>query len=157
MSSILSRGCEYALQAVLFLASRPEDKPVLLREISDTLKIPPHFLGKILQQLRRNHLVLSRKGRNGGFVLGRSAQDISLQDIIVIFDGPAFLDSCILGFPVCSNETPCPVHQHWGEVKQLILEMLQRYSIEQLGRQMTEINVSSPLDALISGDGLRSD
>ena len=86
MSIGMSRGCEYALQALIYLAAQPVDKPVLQRDISGDLNIPSHFLGKILQQLVRHGFLVSHKGKGGGFLLARTADDITLSEVIKSVD-----------------------------------------------------------------------
>ena len=136
MPAIFSRGCEYAFQAILYLATQPPEKPILQRDISSALNIPPHFLGKVLQLLRRSNLVISQKGKRGGFLLGRSAEDIFLYDILEAVDGCSCLDSCILGFSQCGDENPCPVHSQWKQSKETIMEMLQSRNAEELSKEL---------------------
>ncbi len=136
MSAIFSRGCEYAFQAILYLASQPPERPILQRDISTALNIPPHFLGKVLQLLSRSNLVLSRKGKSGGFLLGRSAENIFLYDILEAVDGCASLDGCLLGFSECGDENPCPVHSQWKQRKETIIEMLQSRNAKELSKEL---------------------
>ncbi len=136
MPIIFSRACEYAFQAVLYLASQPQTRPILQRDISGALQIPPHFLGKVLQSLSRSNLVISRKGKCGGFILARSPKDISLYDILKATDGVACLDGCILGFSECGDERPCPVHFQWKESKQILMEMLRNRNAEELSQEI---------------------
>lgn len=135
MSQLFSKSCQYALQAMLFLASQPPGEPVLLRDISAALHIPQHFLSKILQTLSRHSLVQSFKGVNGGFQLARAAKQIYLVDIVRATDGEAFLDNCVLGFPGCGEDNPCPVHPIWKRAKQLVLDMLKNKSMAQLSKE----------------------
>ncbi|HEY4644021.1 MAG TPA: Rrf2 family transcriptional regulator [Bacteroidota bacterium] len=136
MSALFSKSCQYALQAMLYLASQPQGEPVLLRDVSAALRIPQHFLSKILQTLTRNRLLVSFKGVNGGFQLARSARETYLIEIVRATDGEAFLDNCVLGFPGCGDDNPCPVHPMWKRAKQLILNMLKNKNIEQLSKEV---------------------
>ena len=136
MAILLSRGCEYGLQAVLYLATQPPNTPVLQRDISQALQIPPHFLGKILQLLSHSQVIVSFKGKSGGFCLGKPAKQITPYEIIVGIDGPTFLDGCVLGFPVCNDQYPCPVHNEWKEAKAKIIAMLQQKSIHELAKEV---------------------
>ncbi len=146
MPVMFSRGCEYALQAMLYLATQQANKPVFQREISQALKIPTHFLGKILQALVRNRLVVSTKGKGGGFTLGREPSKIAIKEIIQAIDGPVFLDGCVLGFPGCSDDSPCPLHGQWKEIKSRITETLLDKNVEQLSRELdTKFYTVDPL------------
>lgn len=132
MSLIFSKSCEYATQAILFLAKKKSHDPVLLRDISEALQIPHHFLNKVLQLLSRDGLIVSQKGSNGGFALGRDAKTITLSDIVRAVDGEAFLNECVLGFPQCGDPNPCPVHKQWLLAKTNIIDMLNQRTVDDL-------------------------
>ena len=66
---ILSRTSQYALQALIFIATRPPGEPVLNREIASYLDVPPAYLAKIMQSLCKGGLLYSFRGRLGGFCL----------------------------------------------------------------------------------------
>ncbi len=133
---LLSRACEYALQAVIYLGAQPEGVPVLQREIARALHIPSPFLAKILQNLSVQGLVGSRKGRNGGFFLTRPADQLSPWEVIQAVDGKAVLDACLVGFPGCSNENACPLHAEWSLIKERLLGLLRESTIEELSRNI---------------------
>ena len=69
MSIIFSRQCEYALQAVSYLALQPAGKNITIKDLTKRLNIPYHFLAKILQNLTYKKLLVSQKGPSGGFAL----------------------------------------------------------------------------------------
>jgi Rrf2 family protein len=136
MSTIFSKSCEYALQSMLYIARESKNQPILLRDISTELNIPYHFLSKVLQNLVRDRLVVSHRGINGGFFLGRSAEEISLFDIICAIEGKTFFESCILGFPKCSDEYPCPTHTQWKEAKSILLDVFQKKTVAELSKAL---------------------
>ncbi len=115
------------------MASKPEGEPTLLREISDGLQIPHHFLNKVLQQLTKQGLVVSHKGTNGGFTLGRPADEITLWDIVRAVEGETVLEGCVLGFPGCNDKSPCPVHHQWKLAQAVLSGMLNEKSVGELG------------------------
>jgi len=124
MSIIFSRQCEYGLQAVLYLALKPRGEMTSIRELTDKLEIPYHFVAKILQDLTRKGLLVSHKGPAGGFCLGLPAKDITLYRIVEAIDGTAFLKNCVFGFPECSEDKGCAVHNQWGTIRESIKKML---------------------------------
>ncbi len=136
MSIIFSKSCEYATQAVLYLARKDDHRPVQVREMSDVLQIPHHFLNKILQILAKDGIVESYKGANGGFVLGKPAKRITLEDIVHSVDGESVFSACVLGFPHCGDENPCPVHDDWKRIKRMLNSMLQKKDIGQLSETL---------------------
>jgi Rrf2 family protein len=107
-----------------------------LKDLTDRLDIPYHFLGKILQDLARKGLLRSLKGPSGGFTLAVPAEDITLLQIVDAVDGTAFTRTCVLGFPECGGKTPCAVHETWGKVREDISRMLEKENLLALARAM---------------------
>jgi Rrf2 family iron-sulfur cluster assembly transcriptional regulator len=136
MSLIFSRQCEYALQAILYLALQPEGEMTSIKKLARKLKIPYHFLGKILQDLSRKKLLVSLKGPTGGFALARPAREITLYQIVDAIDGDAFLRDCVLGFPRCSATEPCAVHATWAKLRDEVYQMLMRENVWELAGEM---------------------
>ena len=131
MSIIFSKACEYGIQATLYIATISERR-VGIKEIAKELRIPVHFLAKILQSLSEKGVLASYKGVHGGFTLQRSPEKIYLIDVVEAIDGLDFFDSCVLGFPGCGTGKPCPVHDRWGAVRDTIREMLSKDCIATL-------------------------
>jgi len=136
MSLIFSRQCEYALQAVLYIALKPEGEMSSIKEMTKKLDIPYHFLGKIMQDLSRKGLLRSLKGPTGGFTLGMPAKDITLFHVVEAIDGVDFTSKCVMGFPHCSGKSPCAVHEHWAGLREGIYKMLVSKQIADMARDM---------------------
>lgn len=96
------------------------------------------FLGKTLQLLVQNKILMSQKGPKGGFKLAKSPKDISLFHIVEAVDGTGFLTSCVLGFPSCSTKDPCPMHLEWGNLRDKVYEMLVDKTISDISREISE-------------------
>jgi Rrf2 family protein len=136
MSLIFSRECEYALQAVLFLALRREGEMTSIKDLVKILGLPYHFLAKILQRLTQKGLLISLKGPQGGFALAMPADEITLLHIVQAVDGTDFTRTCVLGFAECSGTNPCAVHKRWQTIREDIHEMMVGKSVAQLAREM---------------------
>ena len=136
MSLIFSRQCEYALQAVLYLALKKDGEMTSTKELTRKLGTPYHFLAKILQDLTRKGLLSSLKGPTGGFALGMPAKDITLFHIVEAVDGVDFTRSCVLGFSECSGKNPCAVHDKWAGFRDGIYSMLVSKNIAQMANAM---------------------
>jgi Rrf2 family protein len=132
MTVIFSKRCELALQATLFLATKEQGEAANASEISERLRVPKEFVSKVLQALTLSGIVGSRKGKNGGFFLGRPAEEIHLIDIVKVIDGTETFEKCVLGFLDCSPEHPCPVHYQWGALRTQAYEMLSASTLEEL-------------------------
>ncbi|TAK52426.1 MAG: transcriptional regulator, partial [Bacteroidetes bacterium] len=98
MSILFSRQCEYAIQAVLYLALKPHEEKTSIKELTQHLDLPYHFAAKILQALSRKGLLVSHKGSLGGFALATSAENITLYQIVEAVDGVGMFKGCLLGF-----------------------------------------------------------
>lgn len=131
MTVIFSKACELGLQSVLFLSTKG-DQVFNASEISIELKVPKEFVSKVLQILTSSGIVGSRKGKKGGFYLAKKPVEIKLIDIVEAIDGLDIFKSCVLGFPGCSHETPCPVHDKWGKLREEAFKMLSEETLEDL-------------------------
>ena len=136
MSIIFSRQCEYALQAVMYIASKQNGSLVSSREMTEKLNIPYYFLAKILQDLAHKGLLESQKGPFGGFKLAMPPKDIALFDIIEAIDGRNFTHSCVLGFKECSQTNPCAMHDQWAKSRDGIIDMLTNKNIAEMANKM---------------------
>ncbi len=136
MSLLFSRQCEYALQAVLYLAKTPSGKMTSIKELSAKLDIPYHYLAKILQSLAIKGLLLSEKGRTGGFALRIPVEHITLAQVIDAVDGPAIKHSCVMGFGECSEDNPCALHNEWVHLRTGLFDVLNDKNVIQLAREM---------------------
>ena len=121
---LLSRRCEYALRALIYLADHPSGSPRTLREVSDALRLPHAFLAKAMRDLVEAGLVASQPGTGGGVTLARPADAIVLKDIVLVLDGPALFEKCVLRLPGCGDDTPCPLHHGWVRARARIEHML---------------------------------
>jgi Rrf2 family protein len=135
MSLLFSRECEYAIQALLYLALQPAGSMTSIKTLTRKLHIPYHFLAKILQRLTKKGLLHSLKGPTGGFSLALPAEKINLLQVIEAVDGAEFMDTCVLGFPECSGRNPCPAHEQWGVLRTSIHTMLVGKSVAQMARE----------------------
>jgi len=132
MTVIFSKKCEYGMQAVLYLAAQDVGTIITAEQISRVLKIPKEFISKILQSLRESGIISSTKGKSGGFCLAKPSSEIKLIDVVEAIDGLEMFDSCVLGFPECSPDTPCPLHDKWGILRTQALEMLTSETLDKL-------------------------
>ena len=130
---VFPQSVTYALEALCQLARTAPEAYVKAREISEELNIPEHFLGKVLTQLVRRGLLVSRKGPTGGVALARSPKSITIQDVLEALDaGEALEDRCVLGMDNCSDREACPFHDQWGRFKKGIATVARKTTLAQL-------------------------
>jgi len=91
---LLSRAAEVALKALPHLDPRgPDASGHEARALASACGEPAPYLGKVLQKLARAGLLRSKRGRTGGFVLGRPANEITLADIVLAVEGAESLET----------------------------------------------------------------
>ena len=84
----LTNRSEYALLALVYLARQPQDQYAHGTEIAGQQQIPMRFLQQILLTLKRARLIASEKGRSGGYRLARKPGEITLAEVVRLFEGP---------------------------------------------------------------------
>lgn len=94
---VLSQKSQYAVRAVFELAKQQGTGPVTAARIAEAQYIPVRFLENILSQLRQAGIVESVRGKEGGYRLGRPPQQITVGDVIRLFQGPLSAIDCADG------------------------------------------------------------
>ena len=84
----ISAKADYAMRALLVLAAANDDKPMTGETVANAQELPVKFVQNILVDLRRTGIVASFRGAEGGFKLGRPADEISVAQVIRAVDGP---------------------------------------------------------------------
>lgn len=120
---MFSKACELAIKAMIYLETYGNETKLNLNEISEAIGSPVAFTSKILQELRKNGLLTSTKGINGGFQIPNNRQ-IDLKEIVTIMDGDAIFNNCALGLETCSSLNPCPIHDKYIAVKRELLKIM---------------------------------
>jgi Rrf2 family protein len=92
---MLTKKAKYAIKAALHLARHETEGAVLIAEIARSEEIPKKFLESILLTMKNHGLLVSRKGRGGGYALARPASRISFGEIVRIMDGPLAPVPCV--------------------------------------------------------------
>jgi Rrf2 family protein len=131
---ILSRTSQYAVQAMIYIATMPPGQPVLNRDIAAHLNVPPAYLAKIMQSLCKGNLLYSFRGRLGGFCLREGMEKTDLMQLLLITEGVSFTQDCLLGLKICSDQTACPMHFKWKPIKEKIVALLQDKTLEKLAK-----------------------
>ena len=120
----------YALRA---LAALPEDGSFCLaKDLASSLDLPGPYLAKILQGLVQADILASVRGPKGGFRLTRPAHRITVGEVVVALEGPNSMDGCVMGFPTCGGDHPCPLHDAWVAVKAQVASSMTEATIRDL-------------------------
>ena len=121
----ISRKAEYALRALVPLAREPRSWGI--QELSERENIPVKFLEQILLALRHAGLLTSKRGVGGGYTLHRAADEITVAEIIRIFDGPLAPVPCAAERP--TEKCTCPVRLLMSRVRADLAAALENQTI----------------------------
>ncbi len=107
---MLSRTTEYALRAVTYLARQAAcgKTPSSADEIAGITRIPRRYLHRVMQNLTAAGLVESRCGSHGGYLLARTAETITILDVVDAVESARRICKCPLNLQ--SHTTLCPLH-----------------------------------------------
>lgn len=145
MKLMFSKSCEYGLKAMLYIASKSaQDHTSTLDEISIHIGSPMAFTSKILQQLKRHQLLMSIKGKSGGYLIEKEKlSQINLFQIVSALEGDELFTKCGLGLGMCNSKNPCPIHNEYSIIRNNLKTMLKnnflKNNIEQLNKGKTTL------------------
>ncbi|HTV67332.1 MAG TPA: Rrf2 family transcriptional regulator [Rhizobiaceae bacterium] len=131
---MISQRAKYALRALVMLARAEPGKALAIPDIAREQAIPKKFLEQILLQLNRNGLVYSRRGKVGGYMLLKPAEQITYGEVLRIIDGPVALLPCLSRIAYrrcedCSDEATCEIRKVFGKVAEATRAVLDETSI----------------------------
>jgi len=148
----ISRRIEYAMRAMLFMASLPEGKTTTFKEIARRMDVPQDFLAKILKTLVKAKLVKSTRGARGGYALGKPAGAISFADVIEAVEGRINVNLCTdTDHGACHLTGTCTMYTVWRLGQERMLEVYRHAKLDKLA--MRSLVHESPVLAALKGPG----
>jgi Rrf2 family transcriptional regulator, iron-sulfur cluster assembly transcription factor len=128
----LTKGVEYGIEGILYLARRDDGRPSLIRDISRATDIPETFLSKIFQKLATKGLIRSRRGFRGGFRLARPAGRITLREIVEALQGPIEFHRCLDHLRERGRRHRCHVRRVFRKVQRKVASILEQTTLEDI-------------------------
>ena len=125
---VIAQTTEYAVRALAFLAAQ-DTALVSVQAISRETGLPAPSLGKVVHEMARQRLVVTRRGPGGGVGLARPVAEISLYDVCRALDDPLTSERCMLGDAPCSEERRCPGHDFCTTFRAKQAEFLRGVSV----------------------------
>jgi Rrf2 family protein len=131
---MLSKKAKYALKALLFLAQEEGKGPILIADLAESQVIPKKFLELILLDLRKQGILQSKKGKGGGYYLGKPPEAITLGQVIRHLDGPLAPLPCVSQTAYqrceeCKDEMTCGLRLAMKEVRDATARILDGMSL----------------------------
>ncbi len=119
----LSTKGTYGLRAILDIAENQKTGPVSISSIAERQSLSENYLEQLMSKLKKAELIESRRGAQGGYVLAREAQAISVGEILRALEGGLSPVQCsaIDGIGErCSNEAHCTIKYVWQKIDESI-------------------------------------
>lgn len=133
---LISQTSEYALRAVVCLASHP-DTSMTTRKLSEITQVPLNYLSKVLQGLGRAGIVQSQRGLHGGFTIEQSmVKDLSLLEIIEAVSPMPTIDTCPLNLE-SHGSILCPLHKRLNHSIEMVKKAFGETSVQDLLNENT--------------------
>lgn len=128
---LITRDTDYAARALRYIAGHNDDV-VSVSELVRELKIPRPFLRKLLQILNKKGILISFKGKGGGFKLAIPPERIFLTDIMEIFQGPLKLNECIFKKRLCPDTNICILKREIDSIEKDVISKLKSITLASL-------------------------
>lgn len=131
---MLSKKAKYALQALVRLTKATPQSPILIAELAEQEGIPKKFLEAILLDLKKHGILQSKKGKGGGYFLGKPPEAIAMGQVIRILDGPLAPLPCVsqtayMRCLECLDEETCLIRIVMQEVRDATAQILDGTSL----------------------------
>ncbi|MBK8847196.1 MAG: Rrf2 family transcriptional regulator [Bacteroidetes bacterium] len=131
---MISKKAKYALKALEYITKNNDKGPHLISEISQKQRIPKKFLEVILLEMKRDGILQSKMGKNGGYYLLKDPKDVTIGHVIRLIDGPIALLPCVSykfyePCAECEDEATCGLRHVMAQVREANNKILNKVSI----------------------------
>lgn len=133
--------------ALLITSQMAKEKDMLLSAsaLAEALHLPLPTVSKILKILSDAGLVSSVRGAEGGYLLTRDAQNISVADVITAMEGEFALTECCESVSPCVISTQCHMRENWLTINKLIHAFLSQLSLLDMLKPLAPMQLARPL------------
>ncbi|NPV70635.1 MAG: Rrf2 family transcriptional regulator [Firmicutes bacterium] len=136
----LSTRGKYGVRAMYQLALDGPDRPVSLKSIAGAQGLSVSYLEQLIAPLRKAGLVKSVRGAHGGYLLGRPPEEITVEEIITVLDGPIAPSECVLpngppggpGVEHCGCPEGCVARGIWEQLRDNVTGLLRSITLKDL-------------------------
>ena len=137
---MLSKKTKYGLRALLALARKRSQEPVQISDLAEKEGIPKKFLELILLELKNKGILQSKKGKGGGYFLGKKPETITLGNVIRSLEGPLAPLPCVSQMAhrkcdECGDERSCGIRAVMQDVRDATAKILDGTSLADLIRR----------------------
>ena len=130
----ISKLADYACSIMRYLAAQIEQAPSAVQVAKEThIALPT--VRKILKKLHAEQLLLSTRGKEGGYQLAKALSQISLTDIVEAIDGKIALTNCCAKTITCHRHDICTMKPEWQNINQVVFHALSQVNLQQLANR----------------------
>jgi Rrf2 family iron-sulfur cluster assembly transcriptional regulator len=128
----LTTKAQYAVMAMVDIAFRNCDTAVSLASIAERQNLPLQYLEQLFAKLKKAGLVTSVRGNNGGYILSKTPQEISVHDIVIASDQKIKATRCKAGIPdSCQKDgSKCATHSLWKALEAVTRNFLSTITLQ---------------------------
>ena len=113
----ISTKGRYGLRILLDVALHQERGPVALSEIARRQALSQKYLWKVITPLKTAGFLRAIRGMQGGYVLARTPDEITVRDIVEVLEGPVSLVACVTDPKTCARSADCTARGVWTEIE----------------------------------------
>ena len=120
----ITRQADYAIRAVYYVSKQGTNQRTATRKIAQEQRIPGSFLAKIISQLSIAGVLHTERGAHGGVMLAKTADAITLLEVVEAIDGPIMLNECVDDEDSCHFGADCPLRATWCDAQDDLVKRL---------------------------------
>ena len=135
----LSTKGRYGVKAMVDLAIHYGESPISIKSISQRQGISEYYLEQLFSALRKAKLIKSIRGAQGGYVLNKLPEEITVADIMEVLEGPIEISDCVEG-TTCNNGNCCASRLVWQKIKTSIEDVTTSVTLKDIVNDYNEIN-----------------
>ncbi|MBU3091923.1 RrF2 family transcriptional regulator [Clostridium sp. CM028] len=136
----LSTKGRYGVKAMVDLSINYGEQPVSIKSISERQNISEYYLEQLFSSLRRAKLIKSIRGAQGGYILNRKPEEITIQDVLDVLEGPIEVSNC-LEDGACNNIDCCATRLLWKKLKNSIDSVTSSITLKDIVDDYNEITL----------------
>lgn len=144
----LSTKGRYGLKAMFELSLHSDKGPVPLKNIAKKQNISEQYLEQLFATLKKNNLVKSVRGAQGGYLLAKDPSEITVGDILISLEGPVSLSECLFDEDVCKNSQTCVTKVVWEKIKKGIEDVINSINLQDMINDYNKNNLDYDLTNL---------
>jgi Rrf2 family protein len=138
---MISKKTKYGLRAVLLLAREYGRGPLLIADVAEREGIPKKFLELILLELKNKGILQSRKGKGGGYSLGKAPETVTFGQVVRALEGPLAPVPCVsqtayMKCEECRDELTCGIRIVMKQVRDATAKIVDGTTLAQVLRQV---------------------